>query len=121
MLRGTISMLRVANARASEKLFCEKLGFEKTWEHDPGDGYPVFLEVARDKVAFHLSEHEGDGPAGIQIYVNVTNARELYDEFIAKGAEIADPPSEAEWGEVVFELQDLDGNTLRFGSPVSTG
>ena len=116
MLLRTISMLRVADARASEKFFCDKLGFRTTWEYDPGEGYPVFLEVARDEVAFHLSEHEGDGPSAIQIYVCVADAEKLYDEFIAKGVEIAEPPHEAPWGDIVFVMQDLDGNTLRIGS-----
>ncbi len=118
MLHGTISMLRVADARASEELFCGKLGFHKSWEHDPGDGYPVFLEVTRDNVSFHLSEHQGDGPVGIQIYVNVADSQALFDEFSAKDVNLGEPPSEAAWGDLVFELQDLDGNTLRFGSPV---
>ena len=118
MLLRTISMLRVADARASEAFFRGKLGFETSWEYDPGDGYPVFVEVTRDWVSFHLSEHDGDGPPGIQVYVGVRDAKALYDEFLAKGVEIAEPPSEAPWGEVVFVIQDLDGNTLRFGSPI---
>lgn len=118
MLHRTISMLRVSDARASEQLFCGKLGFRKSWEHDPGDGYPVFVEVTRDNVSFHLSEHEGDGPMGVQVYVGVADAKALYDEFTANGAQMAGEPSEAAWGEWVFELQDLDGNTLRFGSPI---
>lgn len=119
MLHRTISMLRVADARASEELFCGKLGFAKSWEHDPGDGHPVFLEVTRDDVSFHLSEHDGDGPMGVQVYVGVSDARALFAEFAAKGVQIAGEPYEAEWGEWVFELQDLDGNTLRFGSAIS--
>ena len=116
MLHRTISTLRVSDARASEELFCGKLGFHKTWEYDPGDGYPVFIEVTRDSVSFHLSEHEGDGPMGIQVYVSVSDALALYDEFTAKGVVTISEPSEAAWGELIFELQDLDGNTLRFGS-----
>ena len=118
MLEGTISMLRVADARASEKLFCEQLGFKKTWEDDPGDGHPVFVEVTRDHVSFHLSEHQGDGPLGVQVYINVADAQALYEEFCSKGAEIIDPPHEAPWGHTVFEVQDPNGNTLRFGSPI---
>ena len=110
-------MLRVKDARASEALYCGKMGFRKTWEDDPGDGHPVFIEVTRDQVSFHLSEHKGDGPEGIQIYVCVENAQKLYDEFVANGLDLPDPPNEAPWGETVFECQDLDGNTLRFGSP----
>ena len=118
-LRSTIPTFRVRDARAAEAFYSEKLGFRTTWAHDPGDGYPVFLEIMRDNVALHLSEHQGDGPEGVSIYVNVADARALSDEFLASGATLAEPLSEAEWGEMVFSLTDPDGNTLRFGSPVS--
>ena len=119
MFESTISMLRVTDARASEKFYCQKLGFQKSWEYDPGDGEPVFIEITRDKVSLHLSEHEGDGPLGVQLYVNVANAGALYDELTQNGVSIGDPPYDAEWGHTVFELQDLDGNTLRIGSPTN--
>lgn len=119
MLKGTISLLRVKDARKSQAYFQDKLGFRTTWEHDPGDGFPVFLEVARDHVAFHLSEHEGDGPFGITVYINVADAQSLHDEFASRGVEIAEPIQEAEWGETTFAINDLDGNTFRFGSPVA--
>ena len=118
-MRSTIPTFRVRDARAAEVFYRDKLGFGTSWAHDPGDGYPVFLEIVRDNVALHLSEHAGDGPEGVSIYVNVTDARGLYEEFCAKGAEIAEALQEAEWGEVVFSLTDLDGNTLRFGSPTT--
>lgn len=118
MLQGTISMLRTKDARKSEAFYCDLLGFEKSWEFDPGDEYPVFLEVARDAVAFHLSEHEGDGPMGVQVYINVEDAAALYEEFVSRGAPITDPPREEEWGHLVFSMEDPDGNTLRFGSPL---
>jgi len=119
MFQRTISMLRVKDARASEAFYREKLGFSNSWEHDPGDGFPVFIEVSRDSVSFHLSEHEGDGPEKIQVYVNVKDAKVLYEDLISKDVKIDNPPEEMPWGETVFELQDPDGNTLRIGSPTS--
>ena len=119
-LLGTIPTFRVKDARAAEAFYRDILGFRTNWEHDPGDGYPIFLEMMRDNIALHLSEHEGDGPEGVSIYVNVTDARALFGEFLSAGAEVPNPPQEAEWGEVVFGLNDLDGNTLRFGSPISS-
>ena len=119
-LRGVIPTFRVRDASAAEAFYCDKLGFKTSWEYDPGDGYPVFVEVVRDNVALHLSEHEGDGPEGISIYVNVADARALYGDVLAAGAEVPEPPQEAEWGEIVFSLIDPDGNTLRFGSPTAS-
>ena len=118
-LLGAIPTFRVKDARAAEAHYRDKLGFKTSWEHDPGDGYPKFIEMVRDNIALHLSEHEGDGPEGVSIYINVTDARALHDEFQSTGAEVPHPPQEQEWGEVVFSLSDLDGNTLRFGSPIS--
>ena len=118
MLRSTISMLRVLDARKSEVFFCTQLGFKKSWEYDPGNGEPVFLEVIRDNVAFHLSEHEGDGPLGVQVYVNVENSKALYDESVSGGAPVVGPPYESEWEHLVFTVEDLDVNPLRIGSPL---
>ena len=114
-LNGIIPTFRVSDARAAERFYCEILGFRTSWEHDPGDGYPVFIEVARDSVAIHLSEHDGDGPEGVSIYVNVADARALHAEVTGKGAS-ASAPEAMPWGDVVFEVTDPDGNVMRFGS-----
>ena len=117
VFQSTISTLRVADARASEAFYRDNLGFKMTWEYDPGDGHPVFLEVARDNVAFHLSEHEGDGPEKVSIYVNVADAESLYHELKKRGTKISSPLEDMPWGHKVFTLEDLDGNILRIGSP----
>ena len=117
MLRSTISLLRVTDARKSQSFYRDMLGFETTWEYDPGDGHPIFLEVSRDAVSFHLSEHEGDGPRGIQVYVNVVDAVTLHDEFALRGVEIVEPLQETSWGDLIFVIRDPDQNCLRFGSP----
>ena len=118
MLQSTISMLRTKDARRSEAFYCGLLGFEKSWEYDPGAGYPIFLEVSRDQVAFHLSEHEGDGPLEVQVYINVEDAEALHQELVSRGTPVKDALHEAEWGHLVFSVEDPDGNTLRFGSPL---
>lgn len=118
MFESTISMLRVQDARKSEAFYRDVLGFKKSWEFDPGDGQPIFIEVTRDNVSFHLSEHEGDGPIGIQLYVNVADARTLHDDLVSRNVTITESLHEAEWGHHVFAIEDPDRNTLRIGSPV---
>lgn len=114
-LNGIIPTFRVKDARAAERFYCDVLGFQNSWEDDPGDGHPVFIEVVRDKVAIHLTEHEGDGPEGVSIYVMVADARALHGEVTGKGA-AATEPEEMPWGDVVFTVTDADGNVMRFGS-----
>ena len=116
-LQAIIPTFRTRDACITEAFYRDKLGFRTTWEHDAGDGHPVFLEIARDDVAIHLSEHAGDGPESVSVYVNVANARALFDAVTAMGAETHGAPEQMEWGEVVFSLSDPDGNVLRFGSP----
>ena len=118
MFESTISLLRVSDARTSEAFYCDTLGFRKSWEIDLGEGEPVFIEVTRDRVSLHLSEYEGDGPLGIQLYVNVSDAEELHETLVDHDALIVEPLHHAEWGHMVFAIQDPDGNLLRFGSPV---
>ena len=118
MLQSTISMLRVENAGKSEEFYTQKLGFAKSWGYDPGNGEPVFLEITRDHVSLHLSEHEGDGPLGIQLYINVDDAQVLHNSLIGSDVNVVEPLYDAEWGHRVFAIEDLDGNILRFGSPI---
>ena len=118
-LQSVISTLRVQDAEASFAFFA-KLGFEKVWEHRESEDFPLFIEVRRDSVSLFLSEHEGDGPQGVQIYVLVDDAQSLHDQFRAAGVACESAPEQQPWGHLVFGMEDLDGNVLRFGSPVTS-
>ncbi len=115
-LRRVTPTFRVKDARASEAFYRDILGFKTSWEDDPGDGHPIFIEMSRGDVSIHLSEHEGDGPEGVSVYVDVDDARALHAEVTGKSAE-TDPPEPMPWGHVVFTVTDPDGNVMRFGSP----
>ena len=56
-----VPVLRVRDARASERFYCEILGFTKDWEHRFADDFPLYISVSRDALVLHLSEHEGGG------------------------------------------------------------
>lgn len=117
-LLSSISTLRVKNAEASRKFFL-MLGFRTVWEHRESEEFPLFLEMQRDSVSFFLSEHDGDGPFGVSIYVVVDDAKSLYEEFVETSAETTEPIVQP-WGHLVFSISDLDGNNLRFGSPTDS-
>ena len=119
-LERCVPTLRVADADASARYFCECLGFRRDWEHRFEPGLPLFVSVSRDGVALHLSEHEGDGPREVRVYVYVDDAEGLHEELAARGARIVGPPEATPYGVIEFHVTDLDGNRIRFGQPGAT-
>ena len=58
---------------------------------------PVYMQVSRDGLVFHLSEHHGDGTPGSIAYVYMTGVEDLHRELIGKQVP-AQPPRLAEAG-----------------------
>jgi len=85
-LERCVPTLRVRDASAAARYFCEQLGFAKDWEHRFAPGLPLFVSVSRDRVALHLSEHTGDGPLEVRVYIYVQDPRALFNELKSRGA-----------------------------------
>ena len=120
MFNTIIPTLRVKDSRKAEMLFLS-LGFKPIWDHKEDESSPRFVELGRDRVSVFLSEHNGDGPFGIYIYFLVEDAAALHEQAKVAGLNIADALHPTEWGHEVFEIEDEDGNTLKFGSPLKDG
>jgi len=78
----------------------------------------VYGYATRDGIELHL----GSIPLGQQwtrstAYVFVDDADGLADEWRAAGAEVHGPEDTA-WGRHEGALVDIDGNVIRFGSPM---
>src|SRR5215469_12206288 len=110
---GTNPILRVQDLRASLDYYTGVLGFTKQW----GDSSVACVGRGR----CHLFLCEGDqGKPGSWVWVGVSDADALLDEYQRTGAEIRHSPTNYEW---VYEMQveDPDGNVLRFGSEPEPG
>jgi uncharacterized glyoxalase superfamily protein PhnB len=118
-LERCVPTLRVRDASAAARYFCEQLGFAKDWEHRFEPGLPLFVSVSRDRVALPLSEHTGDGPLEVRVYIYVQDPRALFNELKSRGARIVMEPELQSYGTLEFIVEDLDGNRIRFGRAVS--
>jgi uncharacterized glyoxalase superfamily protein PhnB len=99
--------------------YCDVLGFKKVFTY----GEPVFYGgVERGDVTIHLqaahetSRHKGQGA----VNVFVTEVDSLYDEFRTRGALVLQPPDDRPYGMRDFDIDDLDGNRLTFGTATDT-
>lgn len=104
----------------------DTLGFhyERLWGEPP-----AFAMVKRAGVIIMLSQNElagvirpnrtvdPDGGAW-DAYVWVDDADALHAEFSAKGVTIARPPCDQEYGCRDFEIDDISGYRLCFGTPL---
>ncbi len=75
---------------------------------------PLYVQIARDNVILHLSEHFGDGTPGSAVFVPMEGIHKLQQELIAKQASFARPGITKEsWG-FTMNIADPFGNHLRF-------
>ena len=80
----TIPILRIFDVAKAKEFYCGFLGFEVQWEHRFEEGMPIYMEVARDGMTLHLSEHHGDCTPGSTVFVWMTGIAEFHQEITAK-------------------------------------
>jgi catechol 2,3-dioxygenase-like lactoylglutathione lyase family enzyme len=102
-------ILRVEDMEVSLRFYTEKLGFTKaSWSGGE------FGCVTRDAAAIYLClRDQGQGAAWV--WIGVEDARQLHDEYVGRGVPIRMGLRSQSWA-LEFQVQDPDGNVLRFGS-----
>ena len=43
------------------------------WEHRFEEDFPIYMQVSKENLVFHLSEHSGDYTPGSKAFVNVSD------------------------------------------------
>jgi catechol 2,3-dioxygenase-like lactoylglutathione lyase family enzyme len=103
---------RITDYAASRRFYVDGLGFRIDWEHRFEPHLPVFMQVSRDGLAFFLSGHAGDCPAGGLIHLYVPDVDAWFVEFQARGVPVNEPPNEGLQGLRSMMILDPDGNKL---------
>ncbi len=106
---GTCPILRVANLQASQDYYVNVLGFKVDWG-DPD----IMISVSRGRCSLMLSAGD-QGHPGTWVWVGVSDAERLFEEYRAKGAKIRHPPTNYAWA-LEMQVEDPDGHVLRMGS-----
>ena len=81
----TIPIIRIFDEDKAKEFYLGLLGMNLDWEHRFETGYPVYMQVSREKLVFHLSEHSGDCTPGSKVFVNTNELDVLHKEIISKG------------------------------------
>lgn len=113
--KGTIPILRSLDEAKAREFYVDWLGFKVDWEHRFAPGMPLYFQVSRAGILFHISEHHGDGSPGAHVRVQVTGVQELHAELISKKYKNNRPGLERpEWGGTELTVIDPVNNRITF-------
>ena len=107
---GVTPVLRVRSLAKSLRHYVDVLGFRKDW----GGAEKGFASVSRGNCHVFLSQGD-QGHAGSWVWVGVSDAAALHEEYRRRGAKIRHAPTNYEWA-LEMQVEDPDGNVLRMGS-----
>jgi catechol 2,3-dioxygenase-like lactoylglutathione lyase family enzyme len=111
----TVPILRSYDEAKAREFYVDWLGFSVDWEHRFDPNTPLYMQVSRDGIAFHISEHHGDGSPGSHVRVEIRGVREFYAELIARKYKNNRPGLERpDWGGIEFTVIDPVNNRITF-------
>ncbi|MBY0241726.1 MAG: VOC family protein [Burkholderiaceae bacterium] len=112
-----IPILRSFSEAKAREFYVEFLGFSVEWEHRFEPDLPLYMEIKRDDLVLHLSEHHGDATPGAALIIPVDDIDALHAELSAKRYGYARPGiEELPWARQL-SVTDPFGNRLRFHAP----
>lgn len=106
-------VLRVSNMVTSLDYYTHALGFTINFKF-PSEAAPSFVSISRGCCSLFLSEGDQGNP-GSWVWIDGVDIEKVYEEFLASGAKIRNPPTNYEWA-LEMQVEDPDGNVLRIGS-----
>ncbi len=102
-------ILCVEDMQASLRFYVGILGFKNAeWGSDD------FTMLTRGGAILYLCRRD-QGRGGAWIWIGVDDAEKLHEELVARGVPIRMPPKYQSWA-VEIQVEDPDGNVIRFGS-----
>ncbi len=111
----TIPILRIFNYEKAIEFYIGWLGFEINWEHHFEENTPVYLEVTKDDLTIHLSEHHGDSTPGAKVFIWCTGLKIYHEQLIKKKYKYNRPGlEETFYGSLCMEVIDPFGNRISF-------
>lgn len=116
----TIPIIRIFDEAKAKEFYLEFLGMNLDWEHRFEDNSPIYMQVSKANLVFHLSEHSGDCTPGSKVFVNVSELDALFEEISQHPYKYNRPQIEiAAWGSRCFTVIDPFSNKVLFNENVS--
>ena len=111
----TVPILRSFDEAKAREFYVDWLGFKMDWEHRFEPSLPLYMQISRDGIVLHISEHHGDGTPGSLVRVECKGLRDFHAEISAKRYKNNRPGLERpEWGGLEVTVIDPVNNRIIF-------
>jgi catechol 2,3-dioxygenase-like lactoylglutathione lyase family enzyme len=115
MSSKVIPVLRIFDYAKTVEFYVDWLDFKIDWEHRFDDNSPLYLQVSREHITLHLSEHHGDSCPGAKVFIEFPNIAAYHHYLTDKDYKFNKPGLEkSPWDTVCMEVIDPFGNKLLF-------
>jgi uncharacterized glyoxalase superfamily protein PhnB len=116
-----IPIIRIFDLAKAKEFYVDYLGFRVEWEHRFEENTPAYLQIVRDRLTFHLSEHYGDACPGSTVFVWMTGLEAFHSELAAKNYKYLRPGIETTfYGARCVQTTDPFGNRIRFNQRIES-
>lgn len=110
-----IPLLRLFDYAKVREFYVDWLGFQVEWEHRFAPGMPLYVQVSREGMRLHLTEHHGDCSPGAKVFIDCQGLAGYHRELLGKKYAFNRPgPEASEWNSLTMEVADPFGNRLLF-------
>ncbi|MDW0118291.1 glyoxalase superfamily protein [Sporosarcina thermotolerans] len=108
-------IFRIFDVEKAQEFYLDYLDFQLDWQHQFGDNMPLYLQISKNKIVLHLSEHHGDASPGGSIRIKIQNVKDYHDYLSKKGYRYANPGIEkTAWNTIEFYVTDPFSNKIIF-------
>ena len=115
VVQKVIPILRIFDYQKAIEFYIDWLGFKIEWEHTFEENMPVYMEITKDVITLHLSEHHGDATPGAKIFIWCTDLKDYHRMLIDKKYKNNRPGlDETFYGSWCMEVIDPFANRLSF-------
>jgi hypothetical protein len=111
----TMPVFRIFSMEKAREFYLGFLGCKVDWEFRFTPDAPAYMQVSREGLSLHLSEHHGDCTPGALAYVYMTGVEALHRELTDKNYRHNHPGLEQqEWGLLEMRVTDPFNNRIVF-------
>ena len=122
MFGNMIPILRSFDETKAREFYIDFMGFTVDWEHRFADNAPLYMQVSREGIVLHLSEHHGDCSPGGAVRIEMADVDAFSKTLRDKRYKYANPGcgQSTPWGTKEVTLTDPFKNRLIFWQAAAT-